>query len=184
MKTSEFDQPSIKQTIMDFKSQGYEIIGRGAAAVVLAKASGDVVKIGSSYDGWLTYAKVCQGQDNPYLPKIYSIEERDGYYVAKVERLHPVPETFFKTKLFKQLAAYMVVVGGWTNARLVYFSRMTPEQIKKIAKSAVTEHPDLITALKLIIKHKGNHAYDMHPENLMKRADGSLVISDPLATLN
>jgi len=183
MKANEFDQLSIKQTIMDLKGNGYEILGRGASAIVLGKDNSDVVKIGSLRDGWLTYARACEGQTNPYLPKIHNLEMMDGYYMADIERLHPVSESFFKTKLFKQLAAYMVVCGGWSNARYVYFSKLTPIQIKSLAKSLVTENTELVDALKLIIKHKGDHVYDIHPENLMKRSDGSLVISDPLASL-
>jgi hypothetical protein len=183
MKANEFDQISIKQTIMDLKAKGYDILGRGASAIVLGKDNSDVIKIGSLRDGWLTYAKACEGQSNPYLPKIHSLEMRDGYYTADIERLHPVAESFFKTKLFKQLAAYMIVCGGWTNARYVYFSKNTPEQIKGFARSLVADNTELVAALKLIIKHKGDHAYDIHPENLMKRSDGSLVISDPLAAL-
>lgn len=183
MKANEFDQPSIKQTIMDFKSKGYEILGRGASAMVLGKDSGDVVKVGNAHDGWLAYAKACEGQTNAFLPKIHNLDVYDTYYVADIERLYPVAESFFKTKIYKQLAAYMVVCGGWTNARYVYFSKNTPEQIKKLAKSLVAEQPELLAALKLIIKHKGDHHYDIHPDNIMKRADGSLVISDPLATL-
>jgi hypothetical protein len=183
MKANEFDQSSIKLTIMDLKNKGYEILGRGASAIVLGKDNEDVVKIGSLHDGWLTYAKACEGQANAYLPKISNLEMHDGYYMADIERLHPVPESFFKTKIFKQLAAYMLVFGGWTNARYVYFSKFTPIQIKTLAKSLIAENTELVSALKLIIQHKGDHAYDMHPENLMKRSDGSLVISDPLATL-
>jgi hypothetical protein len=183
MKAREFDQPSIKQTIMDFTSKGYEIIGRGASAIVLGKAAGDVVKIGSLHDGWLTYARACEGEHNVHLPKIKSLNTHDGYYIAEVERLHPVSEAFFKTKLYKQLAAYMVVAGGWANARYVYFSKLTNEQIKKLARSLVTEQPELLAALKLIIKHKGDHTFDLHPDNLMKRADGTLVVTDPLTTL-
>jgi hypothetical protein len=183
MKASEFNQQSIKQTIMDFKNQGYDILGRGASAIVLGQESGDVVKIGSLHDGWLTYAKACEGQNNLYLPKIHTLEILDSYYLADIERLYPVPESFFKTKLYKQLAAYMVVCGGWSNARYVYFSKNTPDQIKLLAKSLVAENTELVAALKLIIKHKGDHVFDIHPDNLMKREDGSLVISDPLATL-
>jgi hypothetical protein len=183
MKASDISQPSVKTTIQKLQQDGYKVIGRGAAAIVLAKEQGDVIKIGSTHDGWLTYAKACEGMNNPYLPHIKTLSIHDGYYVAEVERLKDIPESFHSTKLYKQIVAWLAIVCKWVNGRDTYLSRYTPDQIKKLAKGLVSEHPDLVAALKLIGMNKGTHKFDVHPDNIMKRSDGHLVLSDPLATL-
>jgi hypothetical protein len=183
MKACDLSQPSVKATVQQLQQDGYSIIGRGAAAIVLAKEQGDVIKIGAASDGWLTYAKACEGVSNPYIPHIKTLTVHDGFYVAEVERLKDIPESFHKTKLYKQIVAWMTICCKWINGRDTYLSRYTPDQIKKLARSLVAENPELVAALKLIGINKGTHKFDVHPDNIMKRADGHIVLSDPLATL-
>lgn len=181
MRLFEFDtEPPINSVLRGYMDKGYEILDRGASAMVLASPSSpDVIKVGPKTDCWLNLAK--QKSTNTHLPNIKSLEMHGGHYLAVVERLRPVKETFFKTGLFQCIAAWLYVNGNWRNGRDVYLNRYTDEQLETMAKDLETNRSDMVTALQIILRAKGSCNLDMHADNMMRRpSDNTLVFQDPL----
>jgi hypothetical protein len=185
MRLFEFDkQLPIKDVVKQYLTKGYEVIGQGASAMVLAHDNGDeIIKIGPASDCWLNITKVCD--QSPHLPKVSSVEMHGGHYLAKVERLRPVKETFFKTGLFQCIAAWLYLNGNWKNGKDVYLNRYSEEQLKTMAADLETNKADIVKALKLILQSKGSCSLDMHPDNMMRRlSDNTLVFQDPLTDIS
>lgn len=181
MRLFEFTtEPPVAAVVRDYKAKGYSVIGRGASAMVLGSdSSNDVIKIGPKSDCWLNMAKAKSA--NPHLPDIQSIEMVGDHYVAVVEKLRPVKETFFKTGLFQCIAAWLYVHGKWTNGKDVYLNQYSSESIKQMADNLESEKPHIVAALKVIMGCKGSCNFDMHPDNMMRRpSDNTLVFQDPL----
>ena len=181
MRLYEFDkQLPIKAVVQSYLSKGYEIIGQGASAMVLASDTSDeVIKIGPAGDCWLNITKVCK--QSSHLPDVRSVEMYGDHYLAKVEKLRPVKETFFKTGLFQCIAAWLYLHGSWANGKDVYLNRYTEEQLNTMAEDLATNKPDIVKALQLILQSKGSCNLDMHPDNMMRRpSDNTLVFQDPL----
>ena len=180
MRLHEFQtEPPVAAVVRDYKAKGYEVIGQGASALVLGTdSSNEVIKIGPKSDCWLNMAKA--KSSNPHLPKISSLEMVGDHYVAKVEKLTPVKETFFKTGLFQCIAAWLYVHANWTNGKDVYLGRYNAEAIKQMSVNLETEKPDVVEALKVIMGCKASCNFDMHPDNMMRRSDKTLVFQDPL----
>lgn len=185
MRLFEFDTvPPIKAVVRDYMAKGYEVIGQGASAMVLAQSSGsDVIKIGPAGDCWLNITKVCK--QSPHLPDIKSVDMYGDHYLAVVEKLRPVKETFFKTGLFLCIAAWLYLNSKWANGKDVYLHRYTEDQLKTMAEDLETSKPDIVKALKLILQNKGSCSLDMHPDNMMRRpSDNTLVFQDPLTDIS
>lgn len=184
MRLFEFDvhQP-IKVIARDLISDGYDVIGQGAGAIVLSKDGEDnIIKLGPANDCWLNMAKI--SAQSIHLPNISSLEMAGNHYIAYVERLIPVKETFFKTGLFKCIVSWLYLNGGWGNGKEVYLNQYTGDQITQMAQSLEDVKPDMVIALNLIIKAKGSCSFDMHPDNMMRRSDKTLVFQDPLADIS
>jgi hypothetical protein len=181
MRLYEFQtEPPVAAVVRDYKAKGYEVIGRGASALVLSSDSAqDVIKIGPKSDCWLNMAK--KKSSNPHLPQIDSLELVGDHYVAKVEKLRPVKETFFKTGLFQCIAAWLFVHGNWANGKAVYLGKYGPDAIKEMSENLEQNRPEMVEALKTILSSKGSCNLDMHPDNMMRRpSDNTLVFQDPL----
>lgn len=180
MRLYEFEQVSpIRAAAREYAAQGFKMIARGASAIVLSDGV-TVIKIGPTKDCWLAFAKKAQRADNPHLPKIESIEIMGNHYLAKVERLYDVPESFFKHPLYRKIASWLVVNANWKTPRDVYLGAFTKGQILKMANQLDVEEPEIVRALELIKSSKGSCNFDLHPDNIMKRKSGTLVMNDPL----
>jgi hypothetical protein len=181
MRLVEFQtEPPISAVLRDYQQQGYQVISRGSGAIVLGNShTDDVIKVGPATDCWLNIAKV--HSNNAHLPDIKSLEMHGNHYLAKVEKLRPVKETFFKTGLFQCIAAWLYLNGGWKNGRDVYLNRFNDDQLNTMAADLEKVKPDIVQALETIIHAKGSCNFDMHPENMMRRpSDNTLVFQDPL----
>ena len=181
MRLYEFQtEPPVAAVVRDYKAKGYEVIGQGASALVLGSdSSNDVVKIGPKSDCWLNLAK--KKSSNPHLPHISKLEMVGDHYVAVVEKLKPVKETFFKTGLFQCIAAWLYLNGNWSNGKAVYLGKYGPEALETMSKDLEQNRPEMVEALKIILSSKGSCNLDMHPDNMMRRpSDNTLVFQDPL----
>jgi len=181
MRLFEFQtEPPVAAVVRDYKAKGYEIIGRGASAMVLGSdSSNDVIKVGPKGDCWLNVAKA--KSSNPHLPKVSSLEMVGDHYVATVEKLRPVKETFFKTGLFQCIAAWLYVNANWQNGKDVYLGKYNADAIKQMSDNLEEGRPDMVSALKVIMGCKASCNFDMHPDNMMRRpSDNTLVFQDPL----
>jgi hypothetical protein len=185
MRLFEFNvEPPVNAVLRDYQQQGYHVIGRGASALVMANdSSNDVIKVGPASDCWLNLAKI--KSTNVHLPDIKSLEMYGDHYLAKVEKLRPVKETFFKTGLFQCIAAWLYLNGNWQNGRDVYLGKYNDEHLDTMAKDLENAKPDIVAALKVILGAKGSCSLDMHADNMMRRpSDNTLVFQDPLADIS
>lgn len=181
MRASEFVQEApIKPILRDYIAKGYKVLNRGASAMVLGSPDGrEVIKVGPTNDCWLQFAERAKHDDNPHVPKILALNTYGKHYLARIEHLSEVPDTFFKNVSYLRIASWMLVYGKWKTPRDIYLARFTPGQIKKLANDLEREDPQMADALKMVVSTKGACNYDLHPENLMKRGS-TLVVSDPL----
>lgn len=182
MRLFEFDtQPPIVVRVKELKSHGYKVINQGASAVIMAKdGENAIIKVGPLDDCWYAFAKKAKSTSNPHVPDIEKLEVLGHHYIAKVEKLLPVKDTFYQTGLFQCIASWLVKNAGWLNAKTVYLAKYKDDAIEQMAKNLEKERPDMIPALKLITACKGSCSLDLHPENMMRRADKTLVFNDPL----
>lgn len=183
MRLYEFDhEPPIKTELKKYIRAGYKRIGEpSASAAVFASPDGkEVIKVGKTSDCWLKYAKAVAKVSNPHTPVISNMKEMDGFYLANMEFLRELPETFFKTDLYQKIAAWLHVVGGWANGKDVFLHKKSEVEIQRLASDLAKEQPDIVDALKIIVRTRGGCNYDCYPENMMQRSNKTLVFSDPL----
>lgn len=183
MRLMEFEsEPPIKTALRKYIRDGYKRIGEpsASAAVFAAPDYKNVIKIGKLSDCWLKYAKVAKGSSNDHLPKIFSIEIHGNYYLAEMEFLRELPDNFFKNETYRKIAAWMNVVGGWANGRDVYLHDQSKVQIAALASALAKEQPEMVDALKIVVRTRGGCNFDCHPTNMMQRANNELVLTDPL----
>lgn len=184
MRLTEFEQqePPIKTALRTYIRAGYKRIGEpsASAAVFVAPDYKKVIKVGKNTDCWLKYAKAAEKSSNAHVPRIFSVEMHGKYYLAEMEFLREIPETFFKTDTYQRIAAWLYLVGGWANGRDVFLHSKTPAEIAKLSSELAKDNPDMVDALKIIVRTRGGCNYDCYPENIMQRADKTLVFTDPL----
>ena len=144
----------------------------GAGAFGSAYARKDhVIKV---YDdpGYHEFAKYARDHhhEDPHLPKIHSVQRIKGtqYGVVKMEKLHPI-------------------------AKGMYSDRDSDKEDWMKGKNAsiitgVKEHPTMSKTIEKIRAHlnsKGiEHNLDLHSGNIMKRDDGTPVLTDPVVSYN
>lgn len=180
MRLVEFEQPSpIRVAAQEYAAKGFKKIARGASAIVLSDGK-TIVKIGPKSDCWLNFAQKAKSASNPHLPKIYDIQMIGNHYLAQVELLYHVPDNFFKTSLYRKIASWLVVNANWKTPRDVYLGEFTPAQIGKMSRTLDIEEQQIVDALRLIKDTRGSCNYDLHPDNIMKRKNGTIVMNDPL----
>lgn len=172
-------EPPIKAALRDYVKQGYRLLGQGASAIVLGNGE-TVIKSGHKSDCWLQYAHAAKNSSNPHVPRIESIEMIGDNYLVKMEPLKDVKQTFFKTGLYQCIAAWLYVNAGWQNAKDVYLNKYGKDAILHMANMLEEQQAKVVEALKLIVKTRGSCNFDCHPDNIMKRADGTIVFNDPL----
>lgn len=178
--------------IKSFTKRGNVLIGAGCYAAALeSKADIDkVIKIGNNLnDPWLDYYEevIKTNQDNPCVPKVFSlkVQRSDGYYICIMERLVSSP---FDTDIIKvKRAIRSYVLGDLTREEWL---------------DEIIDHPKLIGhpgyMLKIMdeIRDRSDlddecyddtdwddmwnlRRVDLHSDNILQRADGQLVITDP-----
>lgn len=190
------------------RSAGYRLLGSGADATVWAKkGSADVVKIimpdhgyGSSQTKYFKqFYDFCQAHsDLANLPKFKELNEFviDGmdYTMVAMERLKPIPVGSFQEAMVWILSDLAVKPIKWPKAASVikdpktweYFDDgMPPDQIiqtfNSLDKNALASYGLLFTLMALLYQtgRINKLGWDLHTENVMQRADGTLVIVDP-----
>jgi hypothetical protein len=82
------DVPSAAAYVRRLRGEGWREVGRGSFAIVYGRGS-HVLRVTRPADPLLEFAKIAWGDllRNPHMPVINSVELRDGFAVAAVERL-------------------------------------------------------------------------------------------------
>ena len=179
-----------RRVTTDLRDIGARKLGAGAFGTVfdkpVTKKSDVVYKVYSNdpaYDDFINYAR--KNQDNPHVPKIYGKvkipadkEGRMHLHVVKMERLqsldrsnNPVSKHLFHNVDGRHIA------GGFM-LQVQHNLNNTPEGAALKEKFPLVHK--VLHDLSSDPKHEG-HDMDLHQNNIMQRADGTPVITDPMA---
>lgn len=146
------------------QKRGFEIVGSGCFATVLAKGN-LAVKV-ARHDGWPNYIRWAteRGYAGIYAPKVYSLKfhaDHAPFYVAFMERLvctlgelRSYSNNTYQSLLYRDLARTLY---DGTNDHPV------PDGLRSFANELRAER----------------FADDIHDGNIMVRSDGQIVITDP-----
>jgi hypothetical protein len=147
------------------------LIGQGVFASVYSLTEDTVYRVGGDQlDGWKMIGWLTDEEREFYcLPKVYSVDEEEGNW-AVVEKLYPVGSALFQDfgdRDWSILNLHQKVIIDIGN-----------EQLKALLDKAIAAFHYL--------KEKGYpiQLLDIHPRNIMKRKDGTLVLSDPFGELD
>lgn len=183
-----------KNLITYLRDNGYKRLGSGAFSSVYGKPGNDLlIKIGlrdATEDGYPAFADLARQHPNKHFPKVGKIrwmENRHGvkFYVVPVERLLPVnPHDIHNIRLILNF------VKSWAKHQ----NLTTVQQLKEFlaggtitsptavaTEEMIDKDPSLLEAFMLIIKHLPERYIDLNDNNIMKRRDGTIVFSDPVA---
>ena len=123
--------------------------------------------------GYAEYVKLIKSHPNKYFPKISDMRvlkiHNSDYYVYLIEKLKTIPKYIRNT--------YSRAINQIISNPDRSINNLFPEGVPEV----ITRNSDLVAALKLIrsyARHTG-YSIDLHGENIMKREDGTLVITDP-----
>lgn len=154
--------------VFELEELGFKRLGRGAYGIVFEKPGYPwVFKVFDTDAGYLAYLNFAKEHQNlSAVPRIKGkyIRINDSTYAVRMEKLYPVNENEYQN-LIKSLRKL--------------FRNVYDEEYKDVMAELETEWPDISEVLKLL-PSLGIRYVDLHNENIMKRADGSLVITDPL----
>jgi hypothetical protein len=202
MRLEEFQsQAELSHTLA---SKGFDYLGHGNFTRVFAKPDAtSVIRVGDGSDSWLVFANLCRQSNNPHFPKITRLGFRsDGtengkrILVAVVERLIPLKlDSHAFTIRYTPIVAYILAAVSpdwWGKANWIYGNlclvAQQRDQINRrdaaalhawVAAEAKQIEPAMKAALDSISNLSGVN-FDFSPDNFMRRADGTLVITDPV----
>lgn len=165
------------ELVRQLKAEGYEFIAHGQFSEVYAKPSGDeVIKIGRRMDAGYVWADYSLGSTSPHVPRVKEVKRHrgacasDDFYSVRMERLEPVE--------------YLSGEEGKTYERLcdtlrlktaTFYSTWRAFEPMEIPASL----EDLVTEIKGLAQQR-DFGLDFYPKNVMRRKDGTLVVTDPV----
>jgi hypothetical protein len=166
------------------KKNDFRKLGKGLySSTWLHKTGKYVVKINKDSDpAWAAYAQFCQQHKSPHFLKVYSLKQfkvrGKTYFLALME---PLYKTKIPTRMMKDLQYY----GEYLDFELARKrEKRDPEFVMGI-KEIEREYPSLTKAMFLLEKgiktRRPQFGWDIHRNNIMQRANGQLVFSDPIA---
>jgi len=186
------------QLLSKFESNGGKILGSGNFAVVLTHKSWKyILKIFTDDVAYLKYARFCLSNPRTSFPVFYDKPRRiipnytreassPHLYVVKMEKLYPITDDEFELVLY-----YLYMQNDYIDS-MIDRSRNNPAaykdwtHIKEKLKSIEAQFPSIkefkkdyhfLDKTNMSDKHFGNS--DLHSGNIMRRANGELVLSDP-----
>ncbi|WP_316172957.1 hypothetical protein [Bradyrhizobium sp. SZCCHNRI2049] len=151
--------------------RGYLYLGAGCFSAVWGKPGrATVIKLNRRPDDWLDYAIWAQeqGYAGKQSPRLYGYRTfADGTYIAVVERLD---------KTFGQLDSSNTRKYLYTPVRRAIGGYADEGELKQ-AEAASPGIADFGLALRGAFR-----CLDMHDDNIMLRADGSICVTDPVSS--
>lgn len=167
-----FDSP--EGFIKGLERRGFTVLGSGAFATVLAKEGSDrVVKVIRRPDGWINYIAWAarMGEAGKFAPRVFSYKKIKGrnkdFSVAVMERLSYTLEDTPEEHALKILPG--LLWRAEKNAMAANFTEVLAPGLLGFMKK-------MAERWKIPIEN-----FDLHPGNLMVRADGSFVVVDPVS---
>ena len=194
-----------REIFRQLKAAGYSYLGGGMDATVWGRDEGEVLKVLMPSENkeeaemtFLIFHDACQEMtNNPHVPKFvdeYSVFEINGtdYMQVTMEKLYPIPQGSVDEAIvwgLSDLCADASIkwhdveeqlhnIDFWSSTDL---SWNTEEEVMKIAQTPLDNYQLLFQTMQAFYKiaQSGGIGWDLHTENVMQRADGTLVITDP-----
>lgn len=210
MRSQEFVKEVRKDKIGKYindalKSAGYKKLGSGMDASVWMKDEGTIVKIimpaedpTESISRMELFYKFVKA--NPNLKHLPKFKKSDGHEVFEfeiggipflqfsMEQLHPLKNNSLDEYIIWFMSDY--ADKDWNSLytklpKLLYdeVSKEYSEMFKKLPNEKIQDYKDLFSTIKLLKKlgKKYKFGWDLHTDNVMRRNDGTLVVTDPWA---
>jgi hypothetical protein len=165
----------------NLEKMGWEKIGWGVFSSIYGNPKKSfVLKVNKREDkGYERYATIIKKNPNKFFPKISDMKVmkigKNNYCVYLIEKLEEIPlaraqryEKIFDTAMASQFRAANTPD---IESLVLYFNGKIPLIFK--------QNPDLVLALNIIANDQGSKYMDLHQNNMMQRANGTLVITDP-----
>lgn len=185
------------ELLKKFESNGGMIIGQGRYATVLEHPSWKyVLKIFSDDIPYLSFVRFCLKNSRPSFPVFYDKPRRiipnytrpvsQSYlYIVKMEKLYGINK-----QTFEDIAYYVYNDINYIEDMIKQYGSKYGQlaAIKKRLNKIEKKYPQLpqfmedFKFMRENIKEEGQ-MLDIHQQNIMKRSDGSFVISDPYQTV-
>lgn len=194
------------------KAAGYKKLGSGADSTVWAKDEASVIKILMPEDSnslaektFLDFYNFVRSNPNfPNLPKFLestqtmNINGKDYTFVV-MERLKPIKRGSIDEAMVWILSDFAVKKMSWEDVQKELANPDTwqhwdaPPSVEKILQTIATMDKEVslrygvLYYLMALLYHTGRInklGWDLHTENVMQRADGTLVVIDPWFALN
>ena len=179
---------------------GYKFIGSGYDAQVWMKDEGTVVKIlmpkddNSTHNTFRTFYEISKKSNLPNLPKFKKVDGQEvfnfdikgkPFVQYGMEQLYPLQKGSLDEWVVWMLADYSAKQMDWEKV-LKLLEKEDPKYGKKLSALNPSKINDYKILYKTLCKlHKigsmKGYGWDPHTENIMKRDDGTLVITDPWA---
>ena len=182
------DELTVKQRLIDyFTSKDYDIAGEGRDQIVFLSPRGTVLKVlglgdRSRQQAVERYVKFFKrNQRNPYYPRIYNSQrftyDGDSYFLYETEYLQYVSN---EDDTLDWLEHYLNHLASDPQQAQEYIEQMgIPDDLSEKDVAGLTQ------ATQNIVQHLvGPHGYQLdlsNIENIRRRNDGHLVITDPVS---
>ena len=157
---------------------GWNELGDGLYSTVYTNPKKSyVLKVNKISDlGFESFAQFVKKHPNKHFPKIGDVKKvrysKENYYIYCIEKLYPINPYSTARSI--------------ANAIDIAFYRWDGNSVKDSFKGNgryikfFQQHPSLLSAIKLLVNKFGENN-DIHPDNIMQRKDGTIVIIDPYA---
>jgi len=206
MRVSEYIN---KQTLDKLKKQlsakGYTSIGEGVDAIVFAKKTGDVIKVligerdrktDDAAGGFLAFAKFCKSVKSPHLPKFGAIVKTrigtEEIYQVSVERLYELTEdekdvVWEMVRSAEDDQSFVDVIDKIKEIGSDVLPQYKKDQlrIRNTQLQIAEKNKSIFPLIKKLSKYAGSvkglslDLINDSGSNVMKRRDGTWVITDP-----
>jgi hypothetical protein len=181
------------------KAAGYKFIGSGYDAQVWMKDEGTVVKIlmpkedNIAHETFKTFYQLSKKLNSPNLPKFKEIDGSEVYNFTinyqpfvqyGMEQLYPLKKNSLDEWVVWMMADLSAKQLDWESAKKAMIDER--DRYSKLFAQNTSKMDDYEVLYNTLRKlHKvGNskgYGWDPHTENVMRRSDGTLVITDPWA---
>ena len=176
-KTSDYDyekRQDLQQELRDkLKSLGWKHLNSGVYSSVFSNPTKSfVLKINKRPDpGYQRYVNIVKSHRNKHFPIISDIKKMEIagniYYVYLIEKLISIPakmafnyERWFDSIITKPGIPLEKLF--WNNVPIIF-----------------KKQPGLLKALQIVEQSAISESIYLHSKNMMKRADGTIIITDP-----
>jgi hypothetical protein len=163
--------PKIHKFLTD---KGWKYVDQGFFSVVyISPNNKTILKVNRIPDpGYDHFVDVIKANKNNHFPVISDKKTLpDGSSAYLIERLYDMTYDADRKIMMAVLDAnsYMMV------NKFDDYVKLYPTLVEKLKK----EQPGMIEALMILAKNKGQYTDDLRHDNIMKRADGTVIIIDP-----